>query len=158
MAEQTKIGAKVQATDELGRYADGKVVRFSADGKVVRFSEDVEVEFTRFGPEHLASHWDHSASGSPRPPWPSKCQVGTLFSLVHVICCCTVVHCIKLLFISVCRHSYFDLNTCGLFCCLCHVDKIVNEANVFIVNYAFRSLVSVPGPHRIDAIRYMIMV
>ena len=44
MAVDIKTGAKVQNIDELGRYADGKIVRFT--------DEDIEVQFAKFGPEH----------------------------------------------------------------------------------------------------------
>ena len=44
MAMDMKTGVKVQAIDELGRYADGKIVKVT--------DEEVEVQFAKFGPEH----------------------------------------------------------------------------------------------------------
>ena len=44
MAVDMKIGTKVQAIDELGRYVDGKIVRFT--------DEDIEVQFAKYGPKH----------------------------------------------------------------------------------------------------------
>ena len=43
MAVDMTTGAKEQAIDELGRYADGKIVKFT--------DEDIEVQFAKFGPE-----------------------------------------------------------------------------------------------------------
>ena len=39
-----KTGVKVQAFDELGRYADGKIVKVT--------HEEVEVQFAKFRPEY----------------------------------------------------------------------------------------------------------
>ena len=44
MAVEMKIGTKVQAIDELGRYVDRKIVRFT--------DEEIEVQFAKYGPEH----------------------------------------------------------------------------------------------------------
>ena len=71
MSADMKTGVKVQAIDELGRYADGQQMKES------RCSSGRST--IRLFPCRLAA----SVCKSLRPLWHNKCEVGKLFSLIY---------------------------------------------------------------------------
>ena len=149
MAVNMKTGGKVQAIDELGRYADGKIVKLT--------EEKVEIQFAKFGPEHNQTFRLPLGRYSVRKPEATLAQQmrggWTVFIDIYCYICfdlqlySCVYSCLfqPFVFWSRDRKSH---DPSMMF--PCHVDD--KQQKIFTTNYAFRGSVLILGHHHTNAI------